>query len=181
MNRTKTHRASKTNAETGYEEQRTRNEKLGTRNYLESRREQIILYAPLLIWIGLILFLGSGQGSMTQTSLIIRPILEFLFPTADELTLQLYHGFVRKLAHFTEYAILAFLSARAFAGSSSQTFRRFRFLIAFLVVVAVAGLDEFKQSFDPSRTGAGWDVVLDAFGGAAMLSLLALLARFRGA
>ena len=126
----------------------------------EKRRKWLTAYAPLVIWIGVILFLGSGQGSMTRTSLIIRPLLEFLFPAADELTLQLYHGFIRKFAHFAEYGVLGLLACRAFRKHTGSYI-----LMAVGLVLLVASLDEFNQSFNPLRTGSPWDVAIDVGGG----------------
>src|SRR5215813_8703095 len=70
-------------------------------------------YGPLIFWIGLIFFFSSGAASATETSRIIRPILVFLFPSASEETLRQYHFFIRKCAHLTEYALLAFWTIRA--------------------------------------------------------------------
>lgn len=77
-------------------------------------------YVPLLLWIGIVLFFSTTQASMSNTSLFVRPILIFLFPDASESTLLVYHGYVRKAAHFTEYAILAFFASRAFWHSSKD-------------------------------------------------------------
>ena len=125
-------------------------------------RVRLWLYAPLLVWIGVIFFLSSNLGSMKHTSLIIRPVLEFLFPAADEPTLQLYHSYVRKAAHFTEYALLALLACRLFFGINVRR----AFAAAFAVCLAVATLDEFNQSFNPERTSSGYDVLLDCAGAA---------------
>jgi VanZ family protein len=130
-----------------------------------------MLYAPLLIWIGVILILGSSQGSMTRTSLIIRPILEFLFPTAPEETLQFYHGMIRKLAHLTEYAVLALFACRAFVRLSRSSFRRRFYVLAGLLVLTVAGTDEFIQSFNPERTSSSVDVLIDLLGGVAAIGI----------
>ncbi len=65
---------------------------------------------PLVIWMAVILGLGFGEASMSETSRFIRPLLIFLFPNAPEATIAVYHGLIRKSAHVTEYAILAFLS-----------------------------------------------------------------------
>lgn len=142
------------------------NLKLETKNQKpKSGREQIILYAPLFIWICVIFFLSSGQGSSVRTSLIIRPLLEFLFPTAPEETLQLYHGFIRKCAHLTEYAILGLLACRAFVSLSAAALRKYFYLLAAALVLAVASADEFNQSFNPDRTGSAVDVLIDVTGG----------------
>lgn len=124
-----------------------------------------MLYAPLFVWIGVIFFLSSGQGSMTRTSLIVRPILEFLFPSAPEETLILYHGYVRKFAHFAEYAVLGLLACRAFASASRPFLGSYFYLAAIVLVLAVAGSDEINQSFNPARTGSPFDVLLDLSGG----------------
>ena len=140
-------------------------------------RGRIIRYAPLILWIGLIFFLSSGQASMSETSRILRPLLEFLFPSAAEETLIAYHGFIRKFAHFAEYAVLAFWAARAFLSSPARILQKYWISFSFLVVLAVAALDETNQSFNPARTGSQWDVALDATGGAAMI-LAVFLYRF---
>lgn len=144
---------------------------------LSKWRATLWRYAPLILWIGVIFYMSSDQGSMSQTSRFIRPLLEFLFPTAPEETLQLYHGYIRKAAHFTEYAVLAFLAVRAVAGSSSRVIVIRRHLVAIIVVAAVASLDELNQAFLVSRTGSAWDVLLDISGGIAMVAFLWLIGR----
>jgi len=134
-------------------------------------------YAPLLLWIGVIFYLSSDQGSMSQTSRFIRPVLEFLFPAAPEETLQLYHGYIRKLAHFTVYAILAFLALRAFAKSSSAVVQRYRYLLSLAVVILIATIDEVNQSFSSARTGSARDILLDISGGIAVIAVMWLLGR----
>ncbi len=110
---------------------------------------------------------------MSNTSRFVRPILVFLFPSADEPTLLFYHGIVRKLAHFTEYAILGLLAVRAFAVTGR------RYLYALLVVTAVAFADEFGQSFRPTRTASLIDVGIDIAGGITMIAICYLFARTR--
>jgi VanZ family protein len=129
-------------------------------------------YAPLILWIGIIFYLSSGQASMSQTSRFIRPLLEFLFPATPQETLVIYHGYIRKLAHFTEYAILGFLAARAFSSSSIRVLRKYWFAFSFLLVTLIASIDETNQSFLPSRTGSIYDVLLDVSGGLTMALIL---------
>ena len=117
---------------------------------------------------------------MAETSRFIRPLLHFLFPSAPEEILQTYHGYIRKLAHLTEYAILAFFAARAFVNSSKNLLRNYWFIFAFLVVFAVACIDEFNQSFNAARTGSPYDVALDCAGGVLMILIFGL-AKYRKA
>lgn len=129
------------------------------------RHERITRYVPLVLWIGVIFFMSSGEASMSQTSRFIRPILEFLFPHAPESALQLYHAYIRKFAHFAEYAMLAFLALRSFSFPPGKAFGKYKHLAALALVILVASLDEFNQSFNPTRTGSPWDVLLDTAGG----------------
>jgi len=82
---------------------------------------------------------------------------------------------VRKTAHFTEYAVLALLAARAFRTSSRRGLSRKWWLVSFALVAAVSLLDEYHQSFLPSRTGSVYDSLLDMTGGATALACAALL------
>jgi VanZ family protein len=138
------------------------------------RHKRFFRYMPFILWIGFIFFMSSNSGSMSNTSRFIRPLLEFLFPNALPETLDFYHGYIRKLAHVTEYAILAGLASRAFFGSSKQYFQRFWYLLAMIAVFAVASIDEYNQSFNQNRTGSIYDVLLDCFGGFLMICVISL-------
>lgn len=134
------------------------------------RRIWLTAYAPLIIWTAVVLGLGSGMGSMSETSRLIRPLLEFFFPTASIETLTIYHGYIRKFAHFVEYAVLAFLAFRALSPF------RHKYAMAFGIAAFVAIIDEFNQSLNPSRTSSIWDVALDLAGAALVILVLALIA-----
>ena len=136
------------------------------------RRVLLWQYAPVVFWIAVIFYQSSDQGSVSQTSRIIKPILEFLFPTVPEQTIFIYHGYIRKAAHFTEYAVLAFLAVRALSIPATVLLHKWRYIIALLLVVVVAATDEFHQSFEISRTGSTVDVLLDISGGLAMVMFL---------
>ena len=139
----------------------------------------MLRYAPLIFWIGVVLFASTGNASMAETSRFIRPLLEFVFPNAPDETLQIYHFYIRKSAHFTEYAILAFWAAHAFADSAKPFLRKYWFAISFILVFTIASIDEFNQSFDSSRTSSARDVLLDCAGGAAMILIFYLTKTFR--
>ncbi len=115
---------------------------------------------------------------MSNTSRFVRPLLEFLFPNAPEETLIVYHGYIRKLAHLTEYAILAFWASRAFATSIKQILRRFWSIFALALVASVASIDETNQVYIASRTGSIYDVLLDISGGLLMILMFFIIWRF---
>jgi VanZ family protein len=135
-------------------------------------------YAPLILWIGVILFVSTSFGAMSNTSRVIRPLLYFLFPLASEETITIYHGFIRKLAHLTEYSILAFWASRAFWSSTKILLQKYWYLFSFLTVLLIASIDEYNQSFDSLRTGTIYDVLLDALGSAMMISILFVYKKF---
>ncbi len=137
------------------------------------RRGRISRYAPLLLWMGVVLFASTGSASMSETSRFIRPLLHFLFPDAPEQTLIIYHAYIRKCAHFVEYAVLAFFASRAFLSSSIRVLQKFWFIFAFLIVFLVALIDEYNQSFNPQRSGSIYDFLLDCSGGLTMVLLFA--------
>ena len=140
-------------------------------------------YAPLVAWAALIFWASSASFSASNTSRIIRPLLVWLFPEISEAALLQAHFLVRKAAHFTEYAILSLLAARTFLSSPRERVRGLWWLASFAVVAGVALLDEYRQSFLPSRTGTVYDSLLDMAGGAAALACVAawrLFLRRRG-
>ncbi|HYJ46898.1 MAG TPA: VanZ family protein [Pyrinomonadaceae bacterium] len=130
-------------------------------------------YGPLLLWLGFIFYASTGEFSADNTSRIFRPILLWLFPDISEEKMALAHFLVRKAAHFTEYAIMAFLAARAFSTSSWERLRRGWFFAALALIVLYALTDEYHQSFVPSRTPSIYDSLIDISGGLTMLSLYA--------
>lgn len=141
-------------------------------------RGRFMPYAPLFLWIGVIFYLSSSQGAMSNTSRFIRPLLEWLFPNTPEDIITIYHGYIRKFAHFAEYAILGFFASRVFWNSPKEFLRKIWVVCAFLIVAFVASIDEFSQSFNAARTGSLYDVLLDCFGGICMLLFLSCFRRF---
>ncbi|HEX7296850.1 MAG TPA: VanZ family protein [Pyrinomonadaceae bacterium] len=122
-------------------------------------------YLPLLAWLAFISFASSGNFSASNTSLIIGPLLRWLFPDASPEALAVVHGSVRKVAHFLEYALLGLLAARAFRGSPKAAIRTRWFAISAALIVVYAFVDEYHQSFVPSRTGSIFDSFIDMAGG----------------
>ncbi|HEY6121422.1 MAG TPA: VanZ family protein [Pyrinomonadaceae bacterium] len=135
--------------------------------------QRVKRYLPLVVWITVISIASTSEFSGANTSRIIRPLVLWLFPETSEATLQTIHFVVRKLAHFTEYAILGFLAARAFSTSSLRTLKRRWFPIALFLIVIYALLDEYHQSFVPSRTASIYDSMIDSIGGVAGLLIYA--------
>jgi VanZ family protein len=127
-------------------------------------------YLPLVIWLAFISYASSDSFNAGNTSRIIGPLVLWLFPNTSPETMATIHFITRKLAHFTEYAILGFLAARAFRTSPRW------FLISAVLIVVYALLDEYHQSFVPSRTASIFDSLIDMAGG---ISALIFISRKR--
>jgi VanZ family protein len=99
----------------------------------------VSLWLPVLVWAGLIFGFSAIPSLSSGVSI-------------DEI--------LRKAAHVTEYAMLAFLLWRATQDAAA----------AFFGAVLYAATDEFHQAFVRGRHGAPRDIVFDATG--AFLALL---------
>jgi len=126
-------------------------------------------YGPLVLWILFISFASTNQFSASNTSAILRPLLLWFFPNLSESRLAAVHFITRKAGHFSEYAVLAFLARRAFISSSRDFLQRYWFQLGLLLVVIYGLLDEFHQSFVPSRTASIYDSAIDVAGGFTVL------------
>ncbi|MBI3636218.1 MAG: VanZ family protein [Candidatus Rokubacteria bacterium] len=120
-------------------------------------------WVPPTLWMALILLLSTDVGSAQHTGRILEPLLRWLIPGITPAQLAATHAVVRKAAHFTEYAVLALLWARALAlgrglGPAASTTG------AVVISLAWAMLDEAHQSFVPTRSPSLADVGVDALG-----------------
>ena len=144
---------------------------------VQSLPKRIWRYAPLLLWMALIFFASTDAFSAGNTTGLIRSLLTWLFPHISEERITVLHFLIRKLSHFSAYAILALLAVRAFASSSHRLFSEHWVVTSALLVICYALLDEFHQSFVPSRTASLFDSLIDIAGG--LFALICLFA-FKG-
>jgi VanZ family protein len=116
---------------------------------------------------------STSLGAPKYTSLFVRPFLLWLNPHMSEETIEEVHFYVRKTAHFVEYAMLGFLAWRAIhrdpAFLSCSQARQF--WLALLFSALYASTDEFHQKFVPTREPRVQDVMLDTCGAGAGLVL----------
>jgi VanZ family protein len=134
-------------------------------------------YGPLLLWILFISFASTSEFSAANTSILIRPMLLWFFPNLSEARLAAMHFLTRKAAHFSEYAVLAFLARRAFISSSSSFIERNWFQLGLILVVVYALLDELHQRFEPTRTASIYDSAIDVAGGLTVLLICKLCSK----
>lgn len=139
----------------------------------EPSRHRLSRYGPLALWLVLIFIASTGALSGSNTSAFFGPVLHWLFPHVSDSTLNFIHFVViRKGAHFTEYAILGLLCARAFNTSKNKFLRGHWFLLSLLLVLMYSLSDEFHQGFVPSRTSSIYDSMIDTLGGLTALTVI---------
>jgi len=136
----------------------------------------IVYTSMIIIFFATVLFLFKSdtvieilrnQASMEQ----IRWLLQRIDITYAGSTVNLQsHGvdglmnfFLRKFAHFFLFALLGFFVFLAMFKLSSKSLASF--IVALVIVIAYAALDEYRQTFIPSRSGMVEDVILDTVGG----------------
>jgi VanZ family protein len=133
---------------------------------LNSSRKQVWkAWLPALIWIGVIVIESTKVGAASNTSRILYPVLHFL-TGVDPVRFEVWHHYIRKTGHFVGYFTLSLLLFRAWratlphVGTPRWTAQWAR--VSLFMTVLIASLDEWHQSFLPSRTGRWQDVVLDS-------------------
>jgi VanZ family protein len=92
-------------------------------------------------------------------------VLSFFFGHIDPDAFEIIHAMLRKIGHVIGYGILSFLLFRAWRTTlrpRSQSWDLLWAAVSFLMTAAVASVDEWHQSYLPSRTGTWHDVVLDS-------------------
>lgn len=87
---------------------------------------------------------------------------------------------IRKLAHMTEFGILAVLFFIAIKYYAQINTMKKRYVCAWIAAVGYAASDEFHQLFVPGRSGNLFDVCVDAFGVSVALVMIYLLRRIYG-
>jgi len=114
----------------------------------------------MIAWFSSDLFSASHTGS------VLLKIIHLVYGEISRKSFHLIHALVRKSAHFGVYAILGGLSFYSWRTTLPGP-ARWKSLwagLALAMVLLTASLDEWHQSFLPSRTGAVRDVMLDMTG-----------------
>jgi VanZ family protein len=143
---------------------------------LSSDRHNVLkAWIAAILWLIVIAIESTALLSSSNTSRILYPLLHYIFGL-DIIRFETWHFYIRKGGHVVGYAILSILLFRAWRASlpaMSDTKWTPRWAnIAILGTALVASLDEWHQSFIPSRTGRWQDVVLDTCAGIAAQVLI---------
>ena len=125
------------------------------------------------MWTALIFFISTDLFSSAHTSTwMLRLMIALRLPLTH---FSLIHAMLRKIGHLSGYAVLGALLFRAWRATlpargwperrRTQPAWMARWsLLAVVNAAIVASLDEFHQSFVPSRTASPRDVAIDTLG-----------------
>ena len=137
------------------------------------------MWLPSAIWLAVIVTESTNLGSSEHTQRILYPILHYLFGVSPQ-RFEVWHVILRKTGHFVGYATLSVLLFRSWRGTFPRLSTRWCLqwaTLGFACTALVAALDEFHQSFLPSRTGTFRDVLLDS--SAALVAQIVIFAVLR--
>ncbi|MGA9304885.1 MAG: VanZ family protein [Candidatus Sulfotelmatobacter sp.] len=144
------------------------------------RHEVLKAWVAAILWLIVIAIESSALLSAHNTGRILYPVLHFLFGL-DRERFGVWHFYIRKSGHVVGYGTLSILLFRAWRATLPEPNHlgwSMRWAnIAILGTALVASLDEWHQSFVPSRTGRWQDVVLDTCAGIAAQVLVLLWIR----
>lgn len=122
-----------------------------------------------LIWILVAVYIGwifsnsltIGEASSALSERVANFLLRYLNRAGFTIEFSLWHYYVRKLAHFSEYAALGFLIVLAIRIAPLM---KSHFLNFVIIMVGIPLADEGLQKLVPGRYGAFLDSFIDMAG-----------------
>jgi VanZ family protein len=141
----------------------------------------VLDWVPAGLSVLMIALESTATMSSANTSRWLYLLWVRLFGTASPGTLEQIHHLIRKMGHFVGYGLVNL----AFFYSWRQTLHRMAVkhwnlwrrasVLAVLCTLVIASLDEYHQSFLPSRTSSPIDVGIDLCGAIAFQLVLLLI------
>lgn len=144
---------------------------------------RVISWSLVILWMGLIFWFSAQNGdrSSALSGGLIEKIASMITPHFADWTeeqqaevIAQWQFIVRKLAHFTEYALLGVLMMLALSAHTHRMLSQI--LIAAAIGLLYAAGDEWHQSFVPGRGPGIRDVCIDFLGALTGILLSALIA-----
>jgi VanZ family protein len=126
---------------------------------------------PAAVWLLLITFESTDFFSSKNTGTSLYFLLTRIFGEINLYDFLTWHAYLRKAGHVVGYGMLCLLLLRGWRATLARTnaWHASCAVLAWVVTALVASLDEWHQSFIPSRTGSPKDVLLDSVAGLAFL------------
>lgn len=119
---------------------------------------RIIIFILILIWASLVFNMSNQQG--TESSGLSRKITAIFFKSKEKI--DLIEPYIRKIAHFGEYAIGGILFMSLFL--TYEWSEKKQIITSTSIGIWYAILDEIHQLMVPERSGNIKDVWIDSLG-----------------
>jgi VanZ family protein len=128
---------------------------------------------PALVWVGIIAVESTDLLSSEHTGSLLYKLITKLFGPINLASFLQFHFYLRKTGHVAAYGLLSLLLLRGWRMTldPAKAWLGRIVTLAWLGTVLVASMDEWHQSYIPSRTGTWHDVVLDSTAGLIFLSV----------
>lgn len=148
---------------------------------MNKRLKIIYIVISWLVVLGVMIVIMSfslqNSTESSETSKGIMKLIPFYDKISEEL-ISVFHTIIRKIAHFSIYALLGFCAYNAFC-TSVPIKTGFVYLISVGFASSYAFIDEFVfQNITPGRAPMLFDVCIDTFGatfGASIMLLILLI------
>jgi len=131
------------------------------------RRKILWWWFATVLWLFCQALFSTDAFSAEHTGTILWKIVHAIYGAISSNTFESIHFLIRKGAHFLTYGLLsvfAFFAWRVTLPSPQRWTLRWSVLAVTMVFIA-GSIDEFHQSFVPTRGASVRDVMIDVIGG----------------
>jgi VanZ family protein len=145
------------------------------------RRSLLRAWWPALVWVLLISFESTDFFSSDHTGGMLYSLVSHFFGKIDLYAFLTFHHYLRKTGHVVGYGMLGLLLLRGWRATLDHQRQQLGriVLLSWLGTAFIASMDEWHQSYIPSRTGTWRDAVLDSVAGLVVLLVAYLWIRRR--
>lgn len=141
-------------------------------NYFKHKTVWLSLLAVIAVMAAIFLFSAQTEDESSDTSgVLVKLYIELFVPDFDEMdaaeqaaSLHRITHMIRKLAHFTEYAVLGFFLTLHIGQLQQKLDCRAGIWWSLIIGVVYAASDEFHQYFVPGRSPGIKDICIDSLG-----------------
>ncbi|WP_244833995.1 VanZ family protein [Clostridium sp. BJN0001] len=145
---------------------------------MKNRRKAFIYLTLLILWMIFIFFMSAKSGEVSDSqSYGVLSILDSMGININKDRIDFANFLLRKIAHFTEYMILAFLVINTLKNFLNT--KKMIYVYSIIIVFVYACLDEFHQLFVPGREGALRDICIDTLGGFTLAIIVFIFNKLR--
>lgn len=130
--------------------------------------KKVIAWLLFVSWLILIFYFSNQSGSISSD--LSNHVLKTILNNLAISNFTVLAGILRKLAHFSEYFILSFLTLNLV--KQYKVVSPYDFILVMFFCFFYASSDEFHQLFIENRTASFLDVLLDYSGSLLYLTII---------